>query len=197
MPDEAKPGAGIELVPSKLVLPNEDRPDDLHAPTPGHLVTPLTEMQRKSGVFRVVPPMPTWDRGAGTYVAQHSTNYNWNAAVRRLVLKYLNHPALKGKISINTYLWHPPYQTGVIEQRFDFVSYDVWAWGGRGHPLSPELRKSAFKIIFNDPEPPPIYWIISGGRMWIRGTGWQDAPWGPVDSDPDHIFHIHQSSLIA
>jgi hypothetical protein len=133
---------------------------------------------------RVMLPEPSWSRGSGSYVAIHPTNYRLRADVRKLALKYLNHPELKGKISINTYLNHPPGWNR------DTTSFDVWGWGGRGFALSPELRRKVFSIIFDDPSEPLIWWIISGGGMWTP-YGWEDAPWGPAGSDPDHIYHIH------
>jgi len=140
---------------------------------------------------RVKLPEPAWSRGSGTYVSQHPTTYSFRRDVRSLAIKYLNNPALKGKVSLNTYVGHPPGWNR------DRTSFDIWGWGGRGHALTPELRKRAFDIIFNDPAEPYIWWIISGGGLWSRAGGWEDAPWGPPDSDPDHLRHVHVTYLDA
>jgi hypothetical protein len=95
----------------------------------------------------------------------------------------------RGRIWINTYFQHPPFWDR------DTTSMDVWAWGGRGDYLTPQLRAEVFNVIFNDPNPPDIWWTISGGGMWTRAGGWEDAPWGPPDSDPDHVGHIHVTYL--
>lgn len=130
-------------------------------------------------------PSSLHDPGSGPYVRDHPTHYDFRPDVREMIVRYLNHPRLKGKIWICTYRDHPP------GWGLDAVSWDVWDWAGRGHWLTPALRKLAFDIIFNDPEGPKIWWIISGGGMWTDTGGWEDAPAGPPDSDPDHIGHIH------
>ncbi len=48
-----------------------------------------------------------------------------------------------------------------------------------------------FDVLFNDPDPPDIWWIIWNGRMWTRAQDFLDAPPGPPGSDPDHVNHIH------
>ena len=50
-----------------------------------------------------------------------------------------------------------------------------------------------WNAIFNDPYLPNISWIIWNGRMWVRGSGWRQAPVGPPDSDAGHYKHIHVS----
>lgn len=159
-------------------------------PTPG-LVVP-----RSAPIGRIRAPMPEWDRGSGPYVQAHPTHYKWAPGPARAVDRYLNHPLLRGKISICNYDNHPPILG------HDFVdaqyvvepgSFDVWAKGGRGHPLTEALRKLAFRIIFRDPLLPLIDYIISGGGMWTPELGWEwfDPP--EDGSDPGHHKHIHCS----
>jgi hypothetical protein len=123
-------------------------------------------------------------------VEAHPTNYNWRPDVRKLVIKYLNHPRLKGKVWINTYRNHPPIPDN-HDGRYDAVSFDVWDWKGRGHPLTPELRKTAFDVIFKDPDPPRIRWCISGGGMWTPYYGWQVYDPPEDGSDAGHWKHCH------
>lgn len=118
-------------------------------------------------------------------MAAHPTHYRFREDVRDLMLKYLNHKELQGLISVNTYFDHPP------GFGLDHVSADIWGRGGRGSALGDALRRRAFDIVFRDPSPPRIRWIISGGGMWTPGAGWQRAPWGPVGSDAGHWHHIH------
>ena len=124
-----------------------------------------------------------------TYVRQHPTNYIWRADIEKLTHKLVNMTKFKGKIWINTYFQHPPGWNR------DRTSFDVWAFGGRGANLSPALRREVFSTIFNMEGLPLIWWIISGGGMWTRAGGWEDAPWGPPDSDPGHFGHVHVTYL--
>jgi hypothetical protein len=102
---------------------------------------------------------------------------------------------------MNTYFRHPP----VYRRKYEFVSRDTWQGGisngrytgYRGKPLDPSLGVKVFNAIFYDPYTPPIYWIIYRGRQWVRGYGWGPAPWGPPGSDPNHDWHIHDTSLLV
>lgn len=135
---------------------------------------------------RILPrPSNLHTPGSGPYVNAHPTHYNWRGDVYDLVVKYLNHPKLKGKVWINTYHDHPP------GWGLDAVSFDVWDWGGRGVSLTNALRKLVFDIIFNDPEGPKIRWLISGGALWSSAGGWE--PWDPPEdgSDAGHWRHSH------
>jgi hypothetical protein len=130
-------------------------------------------------------PEASWSRGYGWYCEAYPTHYKLRGDVRDLVLKYLNHSLLAGRISANTYHLHPP----AIPR--ETTSVDFWAWWGRGGPLTDQLRRETFDILFYDSQPPYIAWVISGGGMWTPSTGWTDAPYGPVGSDPGHFNHIH------
>lgn len=109
----------------------------------------------------------------------------------QLIMKYQS--AFPYKTFANTYLCHPPVWCR------DRTSVDFWGGGlkdgkytgYRGKPLPEELGHKLFRMIFNDPDGPAIWWIIWDGRMWIRGEGWGPAPPGPPDSDPGHRFHLH------
>lgn len=155
-------------------------------PAPGQETTPKPDPRSSQGEGLILPrPSSLHDPGSGPYVRAHPTHYNWREDVEQLVIKYLNHPNLKGRIWINTYRDHPP------GWGLDAVSFDVWDWKGRGHALTPELRKLAFDIIFGDPTPPKIRWCISGGGLWSSGGGWE--PWNPPEdgSDAGHWRHGH------
>lgn len=123
------------------------------------------------------------------YVRDHPTNYVWREDIRKKVITLMNHPRFKRLIWVVTYFRHPPGWNR------DTTSFDVWAWGGRGDPLTRELRREVFDYLFNLKGAPDIWWIISGGGMWTRAGGWEDAPAGPAGSDPDHIWHIHETDL--
>ncbi len=132
-----------------------------------------------------VKARPAWGTGSGPYVAQYPTHYNLRDDVIKLAEKYINLPRFKGKVSCNTYLLHPPAHPAEIR------SVDFWGWDGRGVPLPEDLHNALFDVIFDDPSPPRIAWIISNGRMWQNGVGWGPAPGGPVGSDAGHYNHIH------
>lgn len=168
------------------------RPKGLHAPTPGF------EAIRHSGMHGrvILGPRQGHDPGSGAYVEQHPTHYRWRPDVRSRIEGYVNNEAYKGRVWANTYKWHPPYDPPVINQRYDAVSADFWDWGGRGHPINDKIQESLFWLIFNDPRPPNINWIISGGWMWSRVGGWQKWDLQPDDgSDFGHWFHIHVTYL--
>jgi len=130
-------------------------------------------------------PDPSWSRGFGWYVAAYPTTYEWRGDVRAAALRVLADDQLAGRISINTYVNHPPGWWA------DARTFDVWTDWGRGGALSTQLRRMVFDFIFNDPEPPFIDWIISGGGMWTPRTGWLNAPPGPAGSDAGHYNHVH------
>ncbi len=129
-----------------------------------------------------------------SYISDYPTHFDWRQDVEYLVRKY--EAEFPWKTFINTYKNHPP----LFGRKYEFVSFDVWAGGldrygqytgYRGKALDPTLGERIFWRIFNDPDGPPIYWIIYKNRMWVRGQGWQPAPSGPADSDPQHNNHIH------
>lgn len=123
------------------------------------------------------------------YIQQHPTNYIWAPRVRRVAQRLVNMPEYQGKIWINTYYQHPP-----VWER-DITSFDIWGWGGRGAPIGTALGNAVFKTFFNNPNPPDIWWTIWNGWMWTRQGGWELAPPGPADSDPNHWLHIHVTYL--
>jgi hypothetical protein len=129
---------------------------------------------------------PEWGKGSGPYVAQYPTHYNLDPDVRKLAEKYINLPRFYRKVSANSYVKHPP--ANPRERR----SVDFWDWEGRGVPLGDDLQQELTEIIFDDPSPPLIDWIISNGRMWVRdGQGWRPSPSGQAGSDAGHYNHIH------
>jgi predicted chitinase len=128
------------------------------------------------------------------YVREHPTNYDWRPDVEKLTSRLVNMPEFYKKIWINTYFQHPPGNQSWAKR--DTTSFDVWGFGGRGDPLPVEIGKQVFDVIFNDPDPPNIWWTIYRGRMWRRVTReWEASPPGPPDSDPQHNQHIHCTYL--
>lgn len=128
---------------------------------------------------------PAWSKGGGWYVEQYPTHYNVRPEVKKLVEKYLNLPAFKGKVSACTYHLHPPANP------HETLSVDFWDWRGRGFSINDDLQRQLFDVILKDPAPPRIHWAISDGRMWTDGVGWGPSPDGPPGSDPEHNHHIH------
>ena len=163
-------------------------PDDLTIPSPGP--APAPDPERKAVVLKA---------GLGkdgnpnvTYVREHPTNYIWRASIERLTARLVNMDRFYKKIWINTYKGHPPGWNR------DTTSLDVWGFGGRGDTLPPEIGKQVFDVIFEDPNPPNIWWTIYRGEIWKRVTGaWEPFSEGPPDSDPRHDNHIHVTYLDA
>ncbi len=132
-----------------------------------------------------------------SYQDQHPTHFNWRPDVARLVRKY--QARFPWQTYACTYHWHPPYDPPNITRRYDAVSVDFWGGGFingtytgyRGKPIPRALGHRLFDLIWDDDEPPPIYWIIWDDDMWVRGRGWMPAPYGPPDSDWRHRKHLH------
>ncbi|MDP9480817.1 MAG: hypothetical protein M3R38_35000, partial [Actinomycetota bacterium] len=125
------------------------------------------------------------------YVREHPTNYIWRSDIEKLTTRLVNMDRFYKKIWINTYKKHPPGWNR------DTTSFDVWGFGGRGDVLPVEIGREVFDVIFDDPNPPDIWWTIYRGRMWTRAGGDQPSPPGPPDSDPQHNNHIHVTYLDA
>ncbi len=135
-----------------------------------------------------------------SYIEQYPTHFDWRPDVAALVRKYESE--FPWKTYICTYKFHPP----IYGRKYEFVSFDVWGgglnrygqyMGYRGRALPVTLGNRIFWRIFNDPQDPPILWIIWGGRMWDRWNGWGPAPGGPPDSDPGHYRHIHCTCALS
>jgi hypothetical protein len=129
------------------------------------------------------------------YIREHPTNYEWRPDVRRVARRLVNDPRFKGKIWVCTYFRHPPGRPQDPGKWRDTTSLDVWGFGGRGDPLPVDVGREVFNTLFNDPDPPDIWWTIYRGQMWTRGIGWGASPPGPPDSDPQHLRHIHVTFL--
>jgi hypothetical protein len=130
------------------------------------------------------------------YVRAHPTNYQWRQDIERLTHGIVNRDAFERRIWINTYFHHPPGNSDDFWRHRDETSFDVWGFGGRGDPLPKPLGDQVFHVLFSDPNPPDIWWIIWQGRMWSRFQGgFIDAPQGPSGSDPGHFLHIHVTYL--
>lgn len=160
-------------------------PDDLSIPDAKPAPAPNPERKAvalKTGLGKDGNP-------AVFYVRQHPTNYDWRDDLESLTARLVNMDGFYKKIWINTYMGHPPGWNR------DMTSFDVWGFGGRGDPLPVEIGQQVFDAIFNDPDPPHIWWTIYRGRMWTRVGGWQGSPAGPPDSDPEHNQHIHVTYL--
>jgi len=122
------------------------------------------------------------------FVRDHPTNYIWRADLERLTARLVNMDPFYRRIWVNTYFIHP---AGVFPRR-DTLSFDVWGFGGRGDPLDVNLGWQVRRLLFNDPNPPNINWIIWQGRMWsFLGGPNQPSPPGAPGSDAGHFQHIH------
>ncbi len=161
-------------------------PDDLTIPEAGH--SPAPDPERKAVVLK--PGLGKDGNSNVAYVRQHPTNYDWRDDVEKLTARLVNMEEFYKKIWINTYKGHPPGWNR------DITSFDVWGFGGRGDPLPVEIGEQVRDVMFDDPDPPDIWWIIYRGKMWTRRAGaWGASPPGPPDSDPQHNQHIHVTYL--
>jgi hypothetical protein len=136
-----------------------------------------------------------------SYISDHPTSFNWRNDVEDMVQKV--QAKWDWKTYINTYWWHPPYDPGVIDFRYDVKSLDVWGGGVsngkyqgyRGKALPDHLHKDIFNFLFYRSTGPSIDWILTNGWMWSRwtgGDGWSRYdPYDPQNADMAHFRHIH------
>jgi hypothetical protein len=190
-----------------------EEPEAENPPEPINLVSDEIEIATEEDLRRVIEeegkfrepeiPAPSPDeagaRGTRSYIDDHPTNFDFRADVARLVNRIQS--KFPWQTFANTYYWHPPYDPPTITVQYDQVSVDFWGGGlsngryvgYRGKPIGTTLGHQVWNAIFNDPYLPNISWIIWNGRMWLRGSGWGQAPGGPPDSDAGHYKHIHVS----
>ena len=174
--------------------------DEIEAATEEELQRIIEEEGKVSepeiGAFQLGDPAPSPGEARAisrSYISDHPTHFDFRADVARAV----NWVQAKfpSQTFANTYYMHPP----VYGRKYEFVSVDFWGGGlsngryvgYRGKPIGASLGHQVWDALFHDPNLPNIFWIIWNGRMWVRGTGWGNSPWGPADSDPRHEKHIH------
>ena len=126
----------------------------------------------------------------GWYAQKYFTHHDWRPDVKALVLKY---EAWWPGIYINTYFSHPP----IFGRIWEFVSYDVWDRAGRGIALDKTLGWKIVYAILDDPNPPPIAWLLYDGWMWRPSDGWTVYDPPEDGSDPGHHRHIHVSHALV
>ena len=163
----------------------EELPDDLEIPDAAF--EPAPNPERKAVVLKT--GLGKDGDSSVDYVREHPTNYDWRDDIEELTSRLVNMDEFYEKIWINTYFEHPP-----VWNR-DITSFDVWGFGGRGDPLPVDIGRQVYDAIFDDPNPPDIWWIIYQGNMWTRAGGDEPSPEGPPDSDPEHQLHIHVTYL--
>lgn len=129
--------------------------------------------------------------GSAWYAERCPTRYAWRPDVeawaRWLVENY--------SVWVNTYHNHPEDVFLRAGESRMMDSYDVWGPSGRGDPLDPALGDELFGIIFNDPNPPNIEWIIYKRRMYGAWNSWYGEPFGDGSVFMNHDDHIHVTYL--
>ena len=159
----------------------------------------LREPEILAAYERARPRSPGGAREVGirSYEEDHPTNFDWREDVEQLVNRI--QAQFPWQTYANTYYWHPPYDPPTITVQYDAVSVDFWGGGiedgvyvgYRGKPIGTDLGNQVWNALSYDEYLPNIFWIIWDGWMWVSGSGWSAAPWGPPDSDAGHYNHIH------
>lgn len=121
-------------------------------------------------------------KNSGSYIDMFPTHYDLRADVEEVAREVVE----KFNVSVNTYWKHPP----VTGRKFEFVSFDVWAPGGRGYSLDPEVGRQVWNYLWNRPGIAWYYGIYLG-RRWNRFNGWDSNLNGPPGSDAEHMHHFH------
>lgn len=131
----------------------------------------------------------TPDSSSWYYAVRNPTRYSWpgnrddvNTLACWLVNNY--------NVSVNTYHHHPEevWLRDGVSREYD--SLDVWGPDGRGDPLDYDTGQEIFGVLFNDPNPPNIDWIIWQAVMYGAWNGWNGEGFG-TDDFSWHYDHIH------
>jgi len=130
------------------------------------------------------------DHSDGSNSLLGPTTHEWRPDVRRVVHEVLNH--VPG-VTANTYTDHPQLLFKLFPSvRWDLLSVDFWAEGGRGHALDEHRARSALRYQFNRPGRPLIRHLIFQHRLWTRWGGW--SVWAP-DDHSGAVQHLHVTYL--
>lgn len=139
--------------------------------------------------------------GSPIYMRNHPTRYRWNNHVEPLIRKIYLQMGGPEVVHINTYVWHPPFDPGIIDFRYDRLSFDTWGGGGRNDPIGQHKGQKVFDLIWNDPGEPYIDWIIWRRTIRIRHEGFRARPFGtdPFSwhDDHPHVTMLRRSALNA
>lgn len=129
----------------------------------------------------------------GSWTQRHPTRYYLQDDVRRVTLDFFD-TAFGNEIRPNTYVDHPEWSGNIswgehLGFNSQARSVDFWGKGGRGDPVGREHGSIIVRRIFNDPNPPWIYWVIWRGMIWTHDTG----EWRVWHSDGTgaHFDHPH------
>jgi hypothetical protein len=139
--------------------------------------------------------------GSPNYTLNHPTRYRWARHVRPLIRRLYREMGGPEKIHINTYVWHPPFDPGIIDRRYDRLSFDTWGALGRGDPIGFERGQRVFNKIWNDEGEPYIDWIIWRRTIRIRHEGFRPRPFGTnwlsFHDDHPHVTFLRRGVLGA
>lgn len=141
-------------------------------------------------VFKWPEAKDTPDPSSYNYTRRNPTRYSWAEGGRGDVEAWAHYLISNFDVSVNTYHHHPEevWINRGISREYD--SLDVWGPGGRGYALDADLGDEIFGVLFNDPDPPDIEWIIYKGVMYGAWNGWEGEPFGSDDFSW-HYDHIH------
>jgi hypothetical protein len=169
-----------------LWLPKVDPAPD---PKPDPKPDPEPDPEPKPDTFQWPVANDAPDPNSDWYVERCPTRYTWAQGGRTDIEAWAIWLIKNFDVWVNTYHHHPEsvwWDKGVSRE---YDSFDVWGKKGRGDPLPAHIGKQIFPIIFNDPNPPNIEWIIYNATMY----GWWN--WGGEGFGEDpfswHYDHIH------
>jgi hypothetical protein len=131
------------------------------------------------------------DPNSWSYAARCPTRYSWAWGGRRDVEAWARWLIDNYSCWVNTYHHHPEsvwLEKGVSRE---FDSFDVWGPGGRSDPIDPAIGDQIFNLLFYDPNPPNIEWIIWREVMYGAWNAWRGEYFGDGSEFMAHMDHLH------
>jgi hypothetical protein len=138
---------------------------------------------------------PPGHMGDGSFLDVFPTRYEWRPDVEqraRWLVDTFN-------VWCNSHHDHPPGWSSQVASTdsdgtvwyIENTSFDVWGPQGRGDPIDSNVGQQVFDTLYNDPNPPNIYWIIWWGIIYWEGNNWQGEPHQHSSIEHGHYDHIH------
>jgi len=138
------------------------------------------------------------DPNSAIFKDRFPTRYVWRPDVEKLARWLVDN----FNVSCNSYHENPiamgfagdPVASTDPDGRVWYIentSLNVWGPQGRFDPIDPTVGQQVFNVLFNDPNPPNIRFIIWQGTQYGAWNNWEGEWFGEGDPFRSHNDHIH------